>query len=283
MEVQRCAFDQPGPLSRKAIFAVLGLLTYSAVGAEQLPSYFGLGLVPTESDNCVSAGPFKIIPDQKYALCFPGRCWSFNGVLYCSCEKLPEDAVAVGEPADDWDDSISLSLTIRQNPEFPRGSNVCNVMENGNDQGNRGSTFSWSPAKGVYRGDDGAVYTCPGSGPGYCAQCEGGLCFEGVSQMTGAEDLFDEQIMCSCPVVEPSSNRLAYNAYGRFDPDAKTRKADKRCRPEDCEAVCGAGSFPQGNRGKGTRMKFPNGTGPNIPIGAPVGAGRLFACLLANL
>jgi hypothetical protein len=264
----------------QAILGILSVLTACSVGAEEPFSYLDVGLAPAEYDNCVSAGPFKIIPDQKYALCFPGRCWSFNDVLYCSCEKLPEDAVAVGEQADDWDDSISLPLNISDNIEFPDDSNVCDVMANGNDEGYRVSTFSLSPAKGIYEGDDGAVYTCPKNSPGSYAQCDGGLCFEDVSQMTGTENLFDKQIICSCPVVEPSPTRLAYNAYGPFDPDASF--PPNRCTPEDCEAVCGAASTPQGKHNKNSGMSIPNGSGPNIPIGAPLGSGRLFACLLAE-
>ena len=288
--------------SGRIIAIIFALLTCSAVSAAKPFPPFGAGLAPAGYDDKCTAqdlerpqeGPaaFRIIPDQKYALCFPGRCWYFNEVLYCACEKLPENAPPynVGNK-DDWDDSISLTLTIRNNVLYDDSfdeflvdedrPNVCNVMENGNKEGYRVSTFSQSPAKPIFGGSDGAVYYCPGDGPGSYAQCDGGLCFEGVSEMTGARKLFKKQIMCSCPIVEPPKvdqdppeKRDDYNAYGPFHPDIKDPA--KRCSAEDCKAVCGAGAAPV----EGPLDHVLNGTGPDIPIGAPKNAGIYLSCTL---
>jgi hypothetical protein len=203
------------------------------------PSTIARSGVPTCSSPASSSSPFVILDNQTYALCALATCFVFNDVAYCKCD------IKVGD---------SLSVT----DEFDTNQDVCTVNAEGPANGYIVSTFSVPPA--VLAGGDMASYTCPPGSNGAYAQCDGGICFKSTQgkSFPGLDTLAEDEIVCSCPIVEQSPlNPVGYQISG----------------PYPCQE-----SFFENCR----RKTANSNTGSTLYVGAPTGVPRAAAFILTG-
>jgi hypothetical protein len=225
------------------------ILLFTAVSA------FGFHLDPALDPE----PPFAICANQRYALCAEASCFVYDGVAYCTCDRLKGD-------------SISLQLTY---PSPSGERNVCDVNRQGKTNGYMLSTFSFP--NNVMKGGPAAVYTCPGSadaGSGVSApvaygQCDGGFCFKSTKNQRfpgSTRRLRKGQIICSCPIstdaTPGSSDSFGYQVFGPYNPQAAP---GSRCDANAC-AAC---SVPN-----------PTANGATIPVGAATGTAKFLTLKL---
>jgi hypothetical protein len=180
------------------LVAVLGAFTGCAGNAVAPPPSASTpppGLVPA---GTAPAGFFKICKGQTYALCATASCTVINQVAYCKCDVKEGD-------------SISLPLRVD-------GEDVCAINANGADNGYMVSTFSL-PESVVAPTGHRALYTCPAGSAGGYAQCDGGICFtssNGSSFPGFDRPLGSTDIICACPITQPSSSPVGYQIAGPY-------------------------------------------------------------------
>lgn len=193
----------------------------------------GLAIALLVLAHAAAAEPFAICQKQRYALCATASCLVYNGVAYCTCD------VKYGE-------SISLPFAIAD-------GDACTVDKKGFGNGYMLSTYSLP--RGVRRGGDQAIYTCPGdSSDGAYAQCDGGFCFTSTSgrRFPGSpRKLKANQVICSCPIstADPGGGGPGYQLVGPYP-----------CQQEFF-ANCGSDVAN-------------SDTGSTIYVGAPTGSAR---------
>ena len=192
--------------------------------------------------SSISPNPFRILDNQTYALCAVSSCFVFNEVAYCQCDVESGD---------------SISLTLKFDDQ-----NVCNVNEEGVNNGYMVSTFSVPDS--VLKTNpnaDMATYTCPSGSDGAYAQCDGGICFkstQGKSFPGFDEPLAEDEIICSCPITKQNpKNPVGYQIAG----------------PYPCQQ-----SFFDNCKSETANSK----TGSTLYVGAPTGTGDLLAFLLTG-
>jgi YVTN family beta-propeller protein len=201
--------------------------------------------VTKESDNTVSvittaSDPrfFKICKNQTYALCAVANCFVLDGLSYCKCDVMSGD-------------SISLPFNYDDNQD------ICSINAAGVENGYMASTFSTPPSVEPPNGDM-ALYDCPRTSVGAYAQCDGGLCFastEGKSFPGFEGPLKQNEIICSCPITQPTS-------------------------PPPPVGFRIAGPYPcQSSHFQYCNIANPK-TGSTIYVGAPTGAAALLSKLL---
>jgi hypothetical protein len=207
-----------------------------------IPSTIAPSSVPKCSSpaSSISPNPFRILDNQTYALCAVASCFVFNEVAYCKCDVKTGD---------------SLSVTLNFDDE-----NVCNVNEEGVQNGYMVSTFS-VPESVLKPHGDMATYTCPRTSDGAYAQCDGGICAtstQGKSFPGFDEPLAQDEIICSCPITEHSPrSAVGYQIAGPYP-----------CQPSFFENCTGAVANSK--------------TGSTLYVGAPTGGGDLVAFLLTG-
>lgn len=187
--------------------------------------------------------PYVICEDQTYALCASASSFVFQNVAYAKCVIKQGDSISAPP--------LTYRVVGSQPPEF---DNICDMNEQGVDNGYMMSTFSLPDEVKV--GGNKAIYTCPGGNEGGYAQCDGGTCFKSTISQTfpGVGDLAEDEIICSCPIVFATTANAPFG--WQFI-------SDYPCNP-DAFAVCDNDAR----------------TGDIIPVGAPPGAGRVLTELL---
>jgi hypothetical protein len=97
---------------------------------------------------------------------------------------------------------------------------ICSINAAGAENGYMASTFSLPPSVQPPSGDM-AVYDCPGvTSDGAYAQCDGGICFtstEGKSFPGFAGPLMQNELICSCPITQPTPpNQVGFQIAGPY-------------------------------------------------------------------
>jgi hypothetical protein len=136
---------------------------------------------------------------------------------------------------------------------------ICSINAAGAENGYMASTFSLPPSVQPPSGDM-AVYDCPGvTSDGAYAQCDGGICFtstEGKSFPGFAGPLMQNELICSCPITQPTPpNQVGFQIAG----------------PYPCQDT-----FFKYCKSATANTK----TGSTIYVGAPTGAAALLSKLL---
>ena len=208
------------------------------------------------------AGPFSICPETDeqtriYALCASAQCWTIDSVAYCKCD------LRNGR-------NISTPYYYR---ESGQKKDVCDLLTQGIDNGFSVSTYA--PPRQILKsyqadveklGPPMAIYTCDpktdtNSLGAYSAQCDGGLCFLSTQGQAfpGLGKLDDNQLICSCP---PKQNSTPFQIIGPWSCSPGEKNLMNRCCDRGFfKRYCGIHSITR--------------TGTIIPVGAPVGIGRL--------